>query len=50
MEQDTGFEPAPSAWKADMLTANTNPAYVLPITVCSSYTFKQSILHIEEQG
>ena len=28
MEQDTGFEPAPSAWKAEMLAANTNPAYM----------------------
>ena len=27
MEQDTGFEPALSAWKADVLAANTNPAY-----------------------
>ena len=27
LEQDTGFEPAPSAWKAEMLAANTNPAY-----------------------
>ena len=26
MEQDTGFEPAPPAWKAGMLAANTNPA------------------------
>lgn len=27
VEQDTGFEPALSAWKADVLAANTNPAY-----------------------
>lgn len=27
VEQDTGFEPAPSVWKTDMLAANTNPAY-----------------------
>ena len=27
MEQDTRLELAPSAWKADMLTTNTNPAY-----------------------
>ena len=27
MEQDTGFEPALSAWKADVLAADTNPAY-----------------------
>ena len=26
VEQDTGFEPAPSVWKTDMLAANTNPA------------------------
>lgn len=26
MERDTGFEPAPSAWKAEMLAADTNPA------------------------
>lgn len=26
MEQDTGLEPAPSAWKADMLATDTNPA------------------------
>ena len=26
LEQDTRFELAPSAWKADMLAANTNPA------------------------
>ena len=26
MEQDTGFEPALDAWKASVLTANTNPA------------------------
>ena len=25
MDRDTGFEPAPSAWKAEMLAANTNP-------------------------
>ena len=25
-EQDTGFEPAPPAWKAGMLAADTNPA------------------------
>ena len=29
LEQDTRFELAPSAWKADMLAANTNPAYLL---------------------
>ena len=28
MERDTGFEPAPSAWKAEMLAADTNPALV----------------------
>lgn len=28
MEQDTGFEPALSVWKTDVLAANTNPAYV----------------------
>ena len=27
MEQDTGFEPALPAWKADVLAADTNPAY-----------------------
>ena len=27
MERDTGFEPAPPAWKAGMLAADTNPAY-----------------------
>ena len=27
MEQDTGLEPAPSAWKADMLATNTIPAW-----------------------
>ena len=27
VEQDTGFEPALSAWKADVLAADTNPAY-----------------------
>ena len=26
MERDTGFEPAPPAWKAGMLAADTNPA------------------------
>ena len=26
MERDTGFEPAPSAWKAEMLAADTNLA------------------------
>ena len=26
MDRDTGFEPAPSAWKAEMLAADTNPA------------------------
>ena len=26
LEQDTGFEPALSAWKADVLAADTNPA------------------------
>ena len=26
VERDTGFEPAPSAWKAEMLAADTNPA------------------------
>ena len=26
LEQDTGLEPAPSAWKADMLATDTNPA------------------------
>lgn len=29
MEQDTGFEPALSAWKADVLAADTNPAFCL---------------------
>ena len=29
VEQDTGFEPAPSVWKTDMLAANTNPANIL---------------------
>ena len=28
MEQDTGLEPALSAWKADVLATNTSPAYV----------------------
>ena len=27
MEQDTGFEPALSVWKTDVLAADTNPAY-----------------------
>ena len=27
LEQDTGLEPAPSAWKADMLATDTNPAW-----------------------
>lgn len=27
MEGDTGLEPAPSAWKAEMLATNTNPPY-----------------------
>lgn len=26
VERETGLEPAPSAWKADMLAANTTPA------------------------
>ena len=28
MEQDTGLEPALSAWKADVLATNTSPAYL----------------------
>ena len=27
MDRDTGFEPAPSAWKAEMLAADTNPGF-----------------------
>ena len=27
LEQDTGFEPALTAWKAVVLAADTNPAY-----------------------
>ena len=27
LDRDTGFEPAPSAWKAEMLAANTNPGF-----------------------
>lgn len=29
MEQVVGFEPTPSAWKAEMLAADTIPAYKL---------------------
>ena len=31
LEQDTRFELALSAWKADVLAANTNPAYLIPV-------------------
>ena len=27
LDRDTGFEPAPSAWKAEMLAADTNPGF-----------------------
>ena len=29
LDRDTGFEPAPSAWKAEMLAADTNPGWVI---------------------
>lgn len=28
MDRDTGFEPAPSAWRAEMLAADTNPGFI----------------------
>ena len=28
LEQDTGFKPALTAWKAVVLVADTNPAYI----------------------
>ena len=31
MERDTRFELALSAWKADVLTADTNPALKVPV-------------------
>ena len=32
MEQDTRFELALTVWKTVVLTANTNPAYMIPLT------------------
>ena len=31
MEQDTRFELALTVWKTVVLTANTNPAYMIPL-------------------
>lgn len=32
MESKTGFEPALSAWKADVLTTDTIPTFLVPLT------------------
>ena len=46
MERDTGFEPALSAWKADVLAADTSPALIrLPIFIVREAVSNHSVLN-----